>query len=331
MAQCKLCGEILEPCDFEAHLWEYHCLTYRDYYEVIMNMIEPEVCWRCGTVKYPLAYIHSDFPGIPCWGCIKKKTQVEAIRKQVFETLKELQEDIIKNKYYRHLICWPKDLSASVSHNLPETAGILDLIAKQGGLRPGKRGEEIFTLKTENLACPYELSYENLGSMYMELKPISCEESEPGVWEIIIGNHVYHVELPKVISYDGKFFPKHNIFSSTSKKRNQLRFGKTDKVYVFREVFEDHTDIRSIFKVQEKVREEDASALCDVLLSNKVFSDIIIEIYNELVQYLVGIYDRALFKNYIRFNQPGVSGLEIEFSWYQKETSKNILTILIWS
>ena len=154
MAHCRLCGEIINDLDFERHLWEYHCISYRDYYEVIMHMSEPEECWKCGTIKYPISYIHSDFPGIPCWGCIKKKSHLDATRKQVLETLKEMLDEILRNKYYRHLICFPEDLSSSITHNLPETAGILDLISKKHlSTKPGKKGEEVFLLKQENLKC----------------------------------------------------------------------------------------------------------------------------------------------------------------------------------
>lgn len=331
MALCRLCGEIINDLDFEKHLWVYHCISYRDYYEVIMHMSEPEECWKCGTIKYPISYIHSDFPGIPCWGCIKKKSHLDSTRKQVLDTLKEMLDEILRNKYYRHLVCFPKDLSSSITHNLPETAGILDTISKKGITRPGKKGEEVFRLIQENLGCPYEISSENLDSMVMELLPVSCDLSEEGIYEVILGDHVYHVELPEILSYEGRHYPRFDIFSYPRKIINkQLRIGRTDKVYKLFDPL-DNPDIRSIFRVRERVREEDKCLLCDVLLSNKVFSSIIREIYEELLNHLVGIFDRAFFKNYIRLNQPGLSGTELEFAWSEKETDKELLTILIWS
>lgn len=335
MAFCRLCGETVNDLAFEDHLWKYHCITYRDYYEVIMHMPDPEECWRCGTVKYPLAYIHSDFPGIPCWGCIKKKTHLDATRKQVVETLLDMQSELIKNKYYRHLICFPEDLSASVTHNLPETAGILDTIAKKGLLKPGKRGEDIFYLRRENLACPYEISKENIDSMVMEILPVSCEKEEDSTYEIIIGDRVYHIILPTIIEYDNKVYPKYNILTKSKKTNNkQIRIGKSEKVYVFHDIYENHDEIKSIFKVKEKVRSEDIPALCDIILANKVFNEIIQDIYSELInsKAIVGIFDRVFFKNYIRLDQPGTSGLEIELSWNQKEiNNNNNLTILVWN
>ena len=334
MAFCRLCGSEIFDLDFEKHLWEYHCITYRDYYEVIMHMPEPEECWRCGTVKYPLAYIHSDFPGIPCWGCIKKKTHLEATRKQIIETLVDMQEEFIKNKYYRHRICFPEDLSASITHNLPETAGILDTISKKGFLKPGKRGEEVFYLKRENLACPYEISKENIDSMVMEILPVSCEQECDDTFEIIIGTRIYHVSLPVKVEYNNKVYPKYNILTKTKKTdEKQLRIGKTDKVYVFYDVLEKCDKIKSIFKVHERVKQEDIPALCDILLSNGAFRSIIQEIYSEIINSsgMVGIFDRVFFKNYIRLDQPDASGLEVEFSWNKKETNNNNLTILIWS
>lgn len=331
MAHCRLCGEIINDLDFEKHLWDYHCISYRDYYEVIMHRSEPEECWMCGTIKYPISYIHSDLPGVPCWGCIKKKTHLEATRRQILGLLKDMLEEILRNKYYRHLICFPEDLSSSITHNLPETAGILDLISKKRILRPGKKGEEVFRLKQENLACPFEISQDNFDSMVMELLPVSCDQSEERVYEVILGNHFYHVELPEVLPYESRNYPRVDIFSGPRKIINkQLRIGKTDKVYRLFDPL-DNSDIRSIFRIREKVRDEDKSPLCDVLLSNKIFSSIICEIYEELLHHLVGIYDRAFFKNYIRLNQPGLSGTELEFSWNEKETSKELLTILIWS
>ena len=331
MAHCRLCGEVVNDLDFERHLWEFHCISYRDYYEVIMHMSEPEECWKCGTIKYPISYIHSDFPGIPCWGCIKKKSHLDATRKQVLDTLREMLDEILRNKYYRHLICFPEDLSSSITHNLPDTAGILDLISKKQILKPGKRGEEVFLLRQENLACPFEISQENFNSMTMELLPVSCDQSEEGIYEIILGTHVYHVELPEILQYESRHYPRVDIFSTPRKIINkQIRIGKTDKVYKLFDP-QDDSNIRSIFRIKERVKDEDKSPLCDVLLSNSIFSTIIREIYEELLQHLVGIYDRAFFKNYIRLSQPGTCGTELEFSWNEKEINKELLTILIWS
>lgn len=333
MAFCRLCGETVNDLALEDHLWKYHCITYRDYYEVVMHMPDPEECWRCGTVKYPLAYIHSDFPGIPCWGCIKKKSHLESTRKQVIETLLDMQNELIKNKYYRHLICFPEDLSASITHNLPETAGILDTISKKGTLKPGKKGEDIFYLKRENLACPYEISKDNLDSMSMEIVPISCERESDEVFEIIIRDRAYHIILPRVVPYDNKVYPKYNFFVKNKKTDGkQLRIEKSDKVYVLHDVFENCGEIKSIFKFQEKVRHEDMPAVCDIILSNKYLSEIVKEVYSELINYksMVGIFDRVFFKNYIRLDQPNTLGQEIELSWHEKETNNN-LTLLIWN
>ena len=334
MAKCMLCGAEVPDLGLEDHLWEYHCLSYRDYYEVITYMQDPEECWRCGTIKYPISYIHSDFPGIPCWGCITKKPQIENTRKHVFETLKELQNEIIRNKYYRHLVCFPEDLSASISHNLPETAGILDSIAKNSRRVPGKRGE-VFTIKPDTLGSPLEISERNSENLVMTSYVISCEEDSPGIYEIIIRDHVYHLELPEILTYDTLHHKKYSILNYDKSARNngrRLRIGSTDKVYKFFDVIDGNKYIKSIFRVQEKVRPEDRNFLKDIILSNKIFTDIIKEVYNELLKFMVGVYDRIFFKNYIRLSPPSISGNEIEFSWDTKETSKdNIITILIWS
>lgn len=328
-----LCGAEISDLGLEDHLWEYHCLSYRDYYEVITYMQEPEECWRCGTVKYPISYIHSDFPGIPCWGCITKKAQVESTRKHVLETLAELQDEIIGNKYYRHLVCFPEDLSASISHNLPETAGILDSIAKRCHRVPGKRGE-VFTIKPDTPGSPMEISSRNLENLEMTSYLVSCEEEEAGIYEIIIKDHVYHLELPEIISYDPQHHKKYSILNYDKSARNngrRLRMGSTDKVYRFFDIEDGNKNLKSIFKIQEKVRPEDANFLKDIIFSNKIFSDIIKEIYNEILRFMAGVFDRIFLKNYIQLSRPGVDGNEVEFSWNEKETSKDILTILIWS
>ncbi len=344
MVVCKLCGAEVPNELLKKHIWEYHCLNYRDYFEVVKEMSDPEECWRCGSIKYPLTYIYPDIPGIPCWGCMKKKSQIENTKKQVLETLKDFQDTVLGNKYYRHLISSENSLSASLSHSLTETAGIMDYIAKNSGISINRRSE-VFMFRPENLGCPMEISKRNEDSIVVDVMPVSCIKESDNSYEIIIGKRVYHLELPEIVQYETKHHQKYNILNTGKTVRNttrRLRIGKTDKVYKFFDCYQNESSSKkellnnqkSIFKLREKVKEEDIPHLNYIILSDKTLSGIVTEIYNEICPNLVGIFDRVFMKNYIMLSSPIMSdtcGLEMEFSLNTREISKDIMTILIWN
>ena len=175
-----------------------------------------------------------------------------------------------------------------------------------------------------------------LVGLNVEIKyPEDIKDSD-NIYEIIIGSKVYHLQLPEILPYEVMHHQKYSILNNSKAARNmgkRLRIGMTDKVYKFFDSDNpSKVNQKSIFKILEKVKDEDRDKLNYVILSDKTLNEIIREIMNEICPSLVGVYDRIFMKNYIRFTpQHPNNGFEMEFSLNQKETSKDILTILVWN
>lgn len=332
MAKCLLCGKEINDLKFENHLSEYHDLNYQEYYEVIKFIPEPEECWKCRSINFPLTYLHPEFLSTPCWTCLKKKTQQETAKKQILDAIKEYQSEVLGNKFYRHILSSRKTFSSSLCHTLPETAGILDQISKNSSVVISRR-TEYFSISPKIEAIPLEISQRNLFDLVLNIHPFSCNPSDDGSFEIILGRRVYHLQLPEIVPYEPKHHQKYSLLSKSRGVRSngrRLLIGKTEKVYRFYDN-PDNPNHKSIFKFQEPVNPLDIDALNYIILTDKTFSGIVTEIYNEICPSLSGVFDKVFMRNYIKLAEEDETGLRMEFSWNKKETNDEIITISIWT
>ena len=335
--KCPLCGSLISDYDeFESHLLDYHFMTLSDYYERENKTTKDNgYCWKCNTYRAPLTFLDSNICDyhLPCWNCVgdKKYEKVQAIQ-TTQSAIHDFYSIIAGDRYFQMFIIDDIYIRTTLSHEFDEFKRVLKL------LRPRDRNK--LWLIDYIPGYPHTICEDNIeGLKIVDIDSMYNVVSSKSV----LSMKDYEVVYPSIVPYDSRHHSRYNIFNtSDNRKTKRLRLStlageeKSKKCIKFFNSGDD--ELRSLFCIKRistgeiidpstDMSRADYTILKLVLMRNKTFMRLIIDMLEEVSKNVGLLRDEIFLKNTVNIN-PWVPDLKANITWLP-ENRKGFINISI--
>lgn len=331
MLKCPICShEFTDKGEIEDHLKNTHFLDMAVYYE--MDLRENEYCYRCGNSRHPLTYLDPTGFKVPCWDCLKddryeKPQAIETIRRAIVDHYVTVKDD----RYLQMFLVDKIFFNNTLPHTYEEFKAVL------------KRLQKVYSIDRNKIwfpdfipGYPKIFSRDNIGGL--KIVPVNdLYVIDSGKSEIRI-NDKYIIKYADIIPYDQRHHSRYNLFNLKTETRNtkrlRLKESSPDKCIKFynklneqyNSIF-DLTDIEGNPILFSGLSELDKVVIKLVLLRNKSFFRLLIDLIDEVLRNVGILSDPVFLRNTVTVN-PGCD-LRLHLSWLPEETRENYINISI--
>jgi len=295
----------------ETELKTYNFLDYQSWSEINLlgNLSEDSRCYRCNKPLSPLTWIEKNFYYLPCWNCVKRKTEKAILTENIVQEIKNFYTSrILGDRYLQLFLVDPIYFSNTLPHEYSVFKKIIN------SLTPPSRND-IWFLDWKP-GYPKIISQENLEG----LKIVNLSTRYP---EIILGKNSvkvgdYEIILPEVSIMDSSHYHRSSILNKNGERRSKkLRMG--EKCVRFFNT--DNPNIKSILRLTKGGEEialrslsySDYAAIKLSIMRDKTFLRFIFEILIELSRNSKIFRDGVFLKNTILIDPQ--KNPKINFIW----------------
>lgn len=295
-----------------------------------MELKVTDYCYRCGNPRHLLSYLDPDGFKVPCWDCLgenkyEKPQSIETTKLAILDYYVSIKDD----RYLQMFLVDKIFFDNTLPHTYEEFKCVLKQLQRTYSIDRNKIWFPDFIL-----GYPKIFSRENIGGLKIvpvnDLYEISSKKTE------IIINDRYKIGYPEIIPYDNRHHCRYNIFNKSSRDTKRMRLKSTNPnkcVKLFNILDKSNNSIFNLTDIDGNpidfttLSNLDQVVIKLVLLRNKSYFRILIDIVNEIISN-VGVYSDPIFlKNTITVN-PG-SDLKLHIGWIPSDKKENFINISI--
>ena len=255
---------------------------------------------------------------LPDWPNLVKKFDKEQGLVQVQNSLHDFYGKILGDRYFQLFVIDDIYIRTTMSHEYEEFKSVLR------ELKGGKDRNKIWFIDFLP-GFPKIISEENLGG----LKIVGIEDRyqvDSGKDHLKVND--YEIKLPEFISSDQRHHGKYNILNKTGdSKSKRLKLGRNCiKFYPGNAIFQVLKN-GEVVEDLSTIKPLDYLVLKLVLMRNKTYVKLIMEILEELIRGCGVLRDALFLKNTILVN-PWKKDIDLSVSWHNPVN--NFINIVVW-
>ena len=324
--ECLYCG--CKSDDLCKHLKENHFMTMEEFIERRNSPNKDEegggLCRKCNNHLYPLQILYKNISDycLPCWNCIgnRKYERVNAIT-SVQGAIHDFYSWVLGDRYFQMFLVDDIYKETTLSHRFEEFKQVLKVL--------GPEDRNKLWLIDYIPGYSRTICLDNINGLKIVDIEKSYEYTSDAESKILTVNG-YNVIYPEVIPYDRRHHSRHNIFNTSSLSSNtkRIRFtsssGKSEKCVKLFNCLEDEK-VKSIFQIEDsgevvdtrKLSKADSTIIKLLLMRNKSFIRLIINILDEACKNVSVLRDGIFLKNTVTIN-PWLdkNNLKFNITWF---------------
>lgn len=321
-------------CDFNSssyeelvnHLEYSHFLSYGSYYENLMlSKEDPVFCFKCNSEKQPLTWIDKEFYYLPCWNCIKRKSEIEEARDDIIKNIKSFYKKITGDRHFQLFVLDDIYSESTFPHRYSTFKEVLKL------LELPKDREDLWFLDWSP-GYPKIINRDNINGIKV-VNLTGCFKkfiNEKG--RILVDD--YEIVFPEKVPLDSKHYFRYNLLNASSnRKTKRIKLpslkntnGDQDCIKLYNT---DHNSWKSLFKVYKgsmpvnvnEVSHQDKLILKLAIFRNKTALKLIFETIYELLKGVHNFRDGIFLKNTVLINPSKT--IDFNLTWTVEEEKYN--------
>lgn len=302
-------------------------LNYQEWSEINLQRKQNEDsrCYRCNKPLLPLTWIEPDFYYLPCWDCVRRKTEKALITENIIQEVKDFYNSrILGDRYLQLFLVDPIYFSNTLPHEYNVFKKVIN------SLSPPSRND-IWFLDWKP-GYPKIINQDNLEGLKIVNLSTRYSEIVLGKTSVRVGD--YEVLPPELTSVDTSHYHRSSILNRNGERRNKrLRMG--DKCIRFYNT--DNPEVKSIFRLTKGGEEvalrslsySDYATIKLAIMRDKTFLRIIFDILLEILRGSKIFRDGVFLKNTIMVDPQ--KNAQVNFIWnsISRDFIKNYVNICL--
>jgi hypothetical protein len=299
---------------------ENHFISLTDYYERDERKKDDGFCWKCNKYLPPLTLLDPESCEyyLPCWNCIgsRKYEKVQAIQ-TTQNAIHDYYDWILGDRYFQMFIIDDIYIKTTTTHEFGEFKKVLKL------LQPKDRNKLWlidYIAGYPKLICEENIEGLKIVGIDTQFKTVSKGST------LVMKD--YELMYPEIIPYDTRHHSRYNIYNTAdNRKTKRLRLsgqdGKSSNKCIKFFNYAGNENIKSLFGIRRFSTGEDVdpasldypdyTVLKLVLMRNKVFTKILIDMLEEFSRSVGVLRDSVFLKNTVTINP--WNDLKVNVSW----------------